>query len=62
VGEAGGNIVEVVHQRLFADIPIRSAEVELAVETLDREHGDRLVAELRAAGYRVGVVPLDDLR
>jgi threonine dehydratase len=62
VGQAGGNIVEVVHQRLFADIPIRSAEVELAVETLDREHGDRLVAELRDAGYRVGVVPLDDLR
>ena len=43
VGDAGGNIVEVVHQRLFADIPIRSAEVELAVETLDRAHGERLV-------------------
>ena len=59
VGDAGGNIVEVLHQRLFADIPIRSAEVELAVETLDRDHGERLVADLRDGGYQVRVVPLD---
>jgi threonine dehydratase len=59
VGDAGGNIVEVVHQRLFADIPIRSTEVELVVETLDRAHGERLMEQLRAAGYRVSIVPLD---
>jgi len=59
VADAGGNIVEVFHQRLFADIPIRSAEVELAVETLDRTHAEALVARLSDAGYRVGVVPLD---
>jgi threonine dehydratase len=59
VGEAGGNIVEVLHQRLFADVPIRSTEVELAVETLDRAHASRVVERLRAAGYRVNVVPLD---
>ncbi|MEY2460694.1 MAG: threonine dehydratase, partial [Acidimicrobiaceae bacterium] len=43
VGQAGGNIVEVHHQRLFAAAPIRSTEVELAVETMDREHADTLV-------------------
>jgi threonine dehydratase len=59
VGEAGGNIVEVLHQRLFADVPIRSTEVELAVETLDRQHAGLLVDRLRDSGYRVNVVPLD---
>ncbi len=59
VGDAGGNIVEVFHQRLFADIPVRSAEVELAVETLDREHAGAIVARLRDAGHQVTVVPLD---
>ncbi|MGH9184418.1 MAG: ACT domain-containing protein, partial [Acidimicrobiales bacterium] len=59
VGDAGGNIVEVLHQRLFADVPIRSTEIELAVETLDREHAGVLVEKIGAAGYRVHVVPLD---
>ncbi|MGQ0616945.1 MAG: threonine ammonia-lyase [Acidimicrobiia bacterium] len=59
VGEAGANIVEVVHQRLFADVPVRGAEVEMAVETMDRLHGDAVVAAIEAAGYRVTVVPLD---
>ncbi len=59
VGDVGGNIVEVVHQRLFASIPIRSTEVELVVETLDRTHAERLMQQLRAAGYRVALIPLD---
>jgi threonine dehydratase len=59
VGEAGGNIVEVHHQRLFASAPIRSTEVELAVETMDRAHADTLVRALEDKGYRVAVVPMD---
>jgi threonine dehydratase len=59
VGQAGGNIVEVHHQRLFASAPIRSTEVELAVETMDREHADALVRALEDKGYRVAVVPMD---
>lgn len=59
VGQAGGNIVEVHHQRLFASAPIRSTEVELAVETMDREHADTLVRALEDNGYRVAVVPMD---
>jgi threonine dehydratase len=59
VGEAGGNIVEVQHQRLFAAGPVRTTEVELSVETMDRAHAERVVAAIQAAAYRVVVVPLD---
>jgi threonine dehydratase len=59
IGDAGGNIVEVAHQRLFAAVPVRGAEIEVAVETMDREHGDAVIAAMEKAGYRVGVVPLD---
>ena len=59
VGAVGGNIIEVLHQRLFASVPVRFTEVELAVETMDPEHGERVLAALREMGYRVGVVPLD---
>jgi threonine dehydratase len=47
------NIVEVAHQRLFSDLSVKSAALELAVETRDRAHTDALVAELRQAGYTV---------
>ena len=59
VGEAGANIVEVVHQRLFAAVPILSAEVVVTIETMDRVHADAVIAALHAAGYRTAVSPLD---
>jgi threonine dehydratase len=59
IGAAGGNIVEVTHQRLFTDAPIRSTSIELAIEAMDRDHGERIIAAVAAAGYDVDPVPLD---
>ncbi len=53
VGELRGNIVEVAHQRLFSDLSAKSTMLELAVETLGRDHADRIVESLEAAGYPV---------
>jgi threonine dehydratase len=55
LGEAGANIVEILHQRLFVDLSARSAVVEITVETLDLIHADRVVAALEKAGYVVRV-------
>jgi threonine dehydratase len=52
IGEAGGNIVEVQHQRIFGTSSVRSPEVEFLVETRDRAHTERLVAALQAAGVK----------
>jgi threonine dehydratase len=53
VAESRGNIVEVAHQRLLADLSAKSTMLELAVETLGRDHADRIVESLEAAGYAV---------
>jgi threonine dehydratase len=53
IGAAGGNIVEVQHQRLFGTASVRTPEVEFVIETRDREHSRSLVAALRANGVRV---------
>jgi len=55
IGEAGGNIVEVQHQRLFGTASVRTPEVEFVIETRDREHSQALVAGLRARGVKVGL-------
>jgi len=52
IGEAGGNIVEVQHQRIFGTSSVRSPEVEFLVETRDRAHTERLVAALQGAGVK----------
>jgi len=53
IGDLGGNIVEVQHQRMFSDLSAKRTVLEVAVETRDRAHIDQLVEGLRAAGYRV---------
>ncbi|MDA0225603.1 MAG: threonine ammonia-lyase [Proteobacteria bacterium] len=53
IGENGGNIVEVQHQRLFGTASVKTPEVEFLVETRDRGHAAALVAALREAGVRV---------
>ena len=50
IGEAGGNIIEVQHQRVFGSASIKSPEVEFVVETRDREHTQALIAELQTKG------------
>jgi threonine dehydratase len=58
IGEAGGNIVEIGHQRMFLDVSARAAELEVVVETIDHDHVERVIAALDAVGLtaRVGNV------
>ena len=51
LGEAGANIVEVHHQRLFHDVPVRMAEIDVVLETRGRSHVQRLVARMEEAGF-----------
>src|SRR5688572_15108683 len=53
IAEAGGNIVEVQHQRIFGTSSVRSPEVEFLVETRDREHTKELVALLESNAISV---------
>ena len=56
LGEAGANIVEVQHQRVFSDLPAKGALLEVVIETRDRTHLIETVARLKAAGLEVEVV------
>jgi threonine dehydratase len=53
IAAAGGNIVEVQHQRIFGTASVRSPEVEFLIETRDRSHTDALVRSLEEQGIRV---------
>ncbi|MBV1799626.1 threonine ammonia-lyase [Siccirubricoccus sp. G192] len=53
VAAAGGNVIEVSHQRLFAAPSVQSAELELMIEVRDTAQGNAIVAALEAAQYAV---------
>ena len=54
VAEERANVVHIEHDRAFARwTAIGETEVVLTLETSGRDHIDRLLAHLRAAGYRV---------
>lgn len=56
IGDTGGNILEVRHQRLFIDVPAKAAELDLMVETRDPESARDMIARLQAAGFVVHVL------
>ncbi len=49
IGDTGGNIIEVSHQRLFAASSVQAAELEVMVEARDRVHADTIVEALEQA-------------
>jgi len=51
IGEAGGNIIEIHHQRLFYDLPVKRADVDAVVETRNSAHVGEIVQALAAAGF-----------
>lgn len=51
IGDEGGNIVEVYHQRMFYDVPVKEADVDVVVETLDIDHVNTIMAALENAGF-----------
>ncbi len=51
IGDQGGNIVEIYHQRLFQDVPVKLAEVDAVIETRNAAHVGRILADLTAAGF-----------
>jgi threonine dehydratase len=55
IGEAGGNILEVEHQRAFSPLSIKSTGVDFIIETRNAAHAGEVVTTLRAAGFHVRI-------
>lgn len=51
LGDGGANIVEIHHQRLFHDVPVKMAEIDVIVETRGHAHAHTLIERLQAADF-----------
>ena len=53
------NIIEVHHQRVFSREPAKGITTDIECETRDRDHLQRLIAALEAAGFAVKLLGVD---
>ena len=53
IGDAGANVIEVIHQRMMQSVSLKQAELEVVIEARDQFHVDEILATLRAQGLSV---------
>jgi threonine dehydratase len=51
IGATGGNIIEIYHQRMFFDLPVKRADVDAVIETRNAQHVAEIVSALESGGF-----------
>ncbi|MEM9319766.1 MAG: threonine ammonia-lyase [Pseudomonadota bacterium] len=55
IGEAGANVIEVIHQRMMQSVSLKKAELEIVIEARDRNHVDEIQTILRDNGFKLRI-------
>jgi threonine dehydratase len=53
IADAGGNVIEIYHHRLFQDVPVTRADLDIVLETRNLAHLEDIVARIEATGITV---------
>jgi threonine dehydratase len=57
IADMQGNLIEVIHNRQSAEVPLGMTGVEIQLETRDQDHINDILTTLREQGYPVRVMP-----
>jgi threonine dehydratase len=57
IADAGANVIEIDHRRIFDRISVRATNVDVVIEARDRAHAASVVQSLEAQGHRVTAEP-----
>jgi len=55
LSELDANIVEIIHHRSFTNVPLKSAEVEIVVETRGTDHLSHVVLALQSTPFTISL-------
>ena len=53
ISKRGGNIIEIFHQRMFHDVPIKKAKIDAVIEAQNANSISEIVQSLRTDGFSV---------
>ena len=49
----GGNIIEIYHQRMFHDVPVKKAKIDAVIEALSASHIKEIITSLKKNNFNV---------
>ena len=52
----GGNIIEIYHQRMFHDVPVKKAKIDAIIEAQNTSSIDEIIGTLKKKGFEVSIV------
>jgi threonine dehydratase len=55
IAEQDGNVIDVGHHRTYSDLPAKMTCMDVTIDTQGQDHLDRIIANLRQAGYLVEI-------
>ncbi|OFX02645.1 MAG: threonine ammonia-lyase [Alphaproteobacteria bacterium RIFCSPHIGHO2_12_FULL_63_12] len=55
IAENDGNVIDVGHHRTYSDLPAKMTCMDVTIDTQGQEHLDRIIENLRVAGYPVEI-------
>lgn len=55
IADGGGNVIDVGHHRTYSDLPAKMTCMDVTIDTQGQDHLDRIIENLRAAGYVVEI-------
>ena len=56
IAENGGNIIEIFHQRMFHDVPVKNAKIDAVIEALSINHIKTIIDSLENDGFVVNEI------
>ncbi len=56
IAKYGGNIIEIYHQRMFNDVPVKNAKIDAIIEALSVKHIASIIKALRDDGFQVSEI------
>ena len=56
IADNGGNIIEIYHQRMFHDVPVKNAKIDAVIEALSVNHIESIIQSLRDDGFLVSEI------
>ena len=52
----GGNIIEIYHQRMFHDVPVKKAKIDAIIEAQNTTNINEIIHTLKKENFEVSIV------
>ena len=56
IAKTGGNIIEIYHQRMFHDVPVKKAKIDAVIEAQNKKSIKEIIATLKSEGFEVRII------